>query len=232
MAKIKLGPMVGQASGAIGASVFSHNRYGAYVRNRTIPVTSTTEFATNAKAVMSAMSQAWQGRTAAQRAQWESWAANNPITDRLGDQRILSGIAAYCMLNARLAHTAHAPIASPPVTPAPLGLATLSVVADVNGPSVSLTFTATPTAANVHLYMWGCMIDSPGIVYVENRLRQFAISGAAQASAYETAATFEARFGALIEDYTVHLLVSTFNDLTGLVSAPLRTSIVVVDTTP
>ena len=52
MAKVILGPTIGMASGSVGAAVFSHNRYGTYIRRRATPTVSQTEAALAAKALM------------------------------------------------------------------------------------------------------------------------------------------------------------------------------------
>ncbi len=230
MAKIILGPMVGAASGSVGATTFSHNRYGTYTRRRAIPVKSTTTPATNAKARFTSRSQAWQGLTSGQRLAWKEWALDHPITDTLGQQQTLQPNAAYIMLNARLEALALTPITDPPVAAPPAGLLTLVADADIGAGSVELVFTATPLGATEYLSIKAAIVSSAGILYVENLLRQIGASAAAATSPFDYQTLIEARFGTLIVGQTVHVEVLIIDSATGLISGALK-STVVVDST-
>ena len=230
MAKIILGPMVGAASGSVGATTFSHNRYGTYTRRRAIPVTSTTTPATNAKARFTTRSQAWQGLTAAQRLAWKEWALDHPITDTLGQQQTLQPNAAYIKLNGRLEAVGLSPITAPPVVAPPAGLLTLVADGDIGTGDVDLTYTATPLGATEYLNIRAAVVNSAGILYVENLLRQIGISAAAQASPFDYQTLIETRFGTLIVGQTIHVEVSIIDSATGLVSGALKDTVVVIDT--
>lgn len=230
MAKIKLGPMVGQASGSIGAVTFSHNRSGTYTRRRAIPVTSVTTYALAAKAAFSAASTYWQTLSLAKRNAWAAWASNNPITDRLGDQQLLSANAAYISLNARMLAAGLAMYDDPPIIPAPQPLISLVQVCDIGTGTFDLTYTATPLGTDDMLYTRACITDSPAIVYVNNLLRLIGVTNGAQASPFGHLTLLEARFGTALEGQTVHVFVSVFNSITGLLSAPLRADTLVTDT--
>lgn len=119
MAKITPGPMIARASGSIGGTVFSHNRGGMYVRNRSTPVISTTEYALEAKNRLTFFSQAWRSLSEANRLAWKQYASEKPITDTLGDSRILTGANAYVKLNTRLEVAALTAISVPPTVAPP-----------------------------------------------------------------------------------------------------------------
>jgi hypothetical protein len=131
MAKVTLGPMVGQASGSVGATVFSRNRYGTYTRRRAIPTVSTTSDAMNAKARLSGASQAWGSLTAAQRLSWSNWALANPITDVLGVQQALTGHAAFVGNYCRMNKSGDTELDVPPVSGAPAALTSLTGTWDI-----------------------------------------------------------------------------------------------------
>ncbi len=119
MAKIKLGAIAGQVSGSIGTQVWSHNRFGAYIRNRSIPVQPNTAPQLAQRAMLSLHSAIWQDRSAAERKSWAVWAQNNPIVDRPGDKRILSGHMAYVRLNCNIDLIDENAISTPPIYAAP-----------------------------------------------------------------------------------------------------------------
>lgn len=231
MAKIKLGPMVGQASGAIGATVFSHNRYGAYVRQRVIPTISTTAYALAAKAALAAVSAAWGTLTDAQRTAWQTWAANNPMTDRLGDRQVLTGHAAYVQINGRLTAAGQTNLAVPPIGDGPLGITSASLVADIGPGGFVLTFAATPLAATEMMELRACVVPDDSINYVKNYLRQVGYSAAAQATDWDFEPELTARFGTLQVDQWVHCMLSVLDNATGLRSQPFFCKTAIVDTT-
>lgn len=230
MALIRPGGIVGQISGRIGGDVFSHNRYGSYIRNGTIPVTSTTEYAITAKARMTECTQAWQALTAAQRRDWVGFAAANPVVNRVGQSIQLTGHVAYVGINSRMLAMGESKLTTPPVGPAPAPLTTLSITADIGLGGCSLTFTPTPLGADERLYLWGCRLQSAGISFVENYLRLFNITAAAQATGFDFQSVYEARLGTMAVGEIVVMRVAVIDDATGLVSADLRAQATVVST--
>lgn len=230
MALVKLGPMVGQASGRLGAIVFARNRYGAYSRNGSIPITSTTPYALEAKARMTAASQAWQNLDPADKLAWNAWAQSNPTTNKLGDSIILTGAAAYIGIACRLAVAGEAALDTPPIAPAPAPLTSLTLSADIGIGTFDLAYTATPLGATEKLWVLACSTDSKGINFVANMLRFVGLSAAAQASPFDIQTEIETRFGSLAVGQVVHVSVYVFDTATGQLSAPLRNSAEVVET--
>ncbi len=230
MAKILPGPMAAAISGSSGGTVFSRNRYGAYTRSRVIPVNPNTASQQAARADLAAQSTAWGALTAAQQASWATWAANNPIVDRLGQTQVLQGNAAFIQLNARLARSGDATLTAPPVAAAPDALETLTLNGDIGLGSFDITFTPTPLAAGLKLWASAAVVDSAGINYVSNLLRQVTISAAAQASPLDNQTDIEAVFGALAVGQVVHQFVSVFDSATGLLSTPRRARVTVTST--
>ena len=119
MAIIIPGAMVSQASGRIGGTIFSRNRGGAYVRNGSIPTTVTTRAAQSVKAILAAQSQAWGALDDEIKEQWREWATQNPVINRLGQSRTLSGHQAFVQINGRLVYAGFDALDSPPIGAAP-----------------------------------------------------------------------------------------------------------------
>lgn len=228
--KFTPGPAVAAASGSLGGTVFSRNRYGAYTRNRAIPVNPQTTFQMGTRATLSNLSTAWGGLTSGQQLAWREWANQNPIIDALGQSQTLAGNAAYIQLNARLLAIGLTAVATPPITTAPDALITLTSEGDIGTGDFELNFTTTPLGAAESLWIQAAVTNSTGITYVTNLLRFVGASAAAQASPFDAQSIIEARFGSLIVGQTVHQWVSVLDRASGLLSPPRRTSVVVSST--
>lgn len=230
MAKVRMGTLAGQVSGSIGATVFSHGRAGAYVRQRSIPVTSTTTYAMQAKERFAAASVHWGGMTEALRLSWGEWAKANPYTDRLGEKRTLDGHAAYCKLGTRLLIMGVALPSTPPAAAGPLALSVLSATGDIGAGVVSAVFTATPQPAGTCLWLWACVSDTASQKYVKNRLKLVYTSGDAQTSPWDIQAVVEARLGTLVVGQQLTIQVAVCSATNGQMSLPLRADVVLTHT--
>ena len=228
--KFTPGIAIGAASGSIGGTTFSRNRYGAYTRTRAIPVNPNTLAQQNARSRLSTYSANWQTLTASQQLAWKSWANQNPITNTLGAQQVLTGQAAYVGLNTRLALATDTAIDVPPLTPAPTSLVSLSGTWDIGAGDFQLIFTATPLGADDRLWVQAAVVSSAGINYIKNLLRVVTITAKAQASLLDTQTAIEAVFGGLQVGQIVHVWASVFDSATGLLSVPLSTKGTVVTT--
>ena len=97
---IKLGDIVGQASGSLRSNTYSHNRFGAYVRNRTIPVNPQSARQSTVRTLMQSLTNLWGGTlTSEQRAQWATYGDNVEVINRLGDTVKLTGLNHYVRSN-------------------------------------------------------------------------------------------------------------------------------------
>ena len=97
---IKLGDVVGQASGSLRSSTYSHNRFGAYIRNRTIPVNPQSARQSTVRTLMQTLTALWGSTlTTEQRAQWATYGANVAFLNRLGETIHLTGLNHYLRSN-------------------------------------------------------------------------------------------------------------------------------------
>lgn len=230
MAKITPGPMIAAASGSVGGTVFSHNRGGMYTRNRSIPVISTTSFALAAKSRLSTAASAFSALTAGERQAWDSFALQRPVIDTLGHPRHLTGFQQYVGINARRAQAEDVAITAPPIVAAPDGLLTLVVDGDIGLGDVDITFTPTPLGATDEIWLRAAVTNSPAINYVSNLLRFVLHSAAAQTSPLDIQTETESRLGTLVVGQTLHVEVSVYDNATGLLSTPIRDSVVITTT--
>jgi len=92
--------MVSSASGSAGGTTWSHNAYGKYIRERSIPTNPQSAAQTSVRNAMATITSAWSNAlTAAQRAAWSVYGQNVAMTDALGDTIYLSGLAHYVRSN-------------------------------------------------------------------------------------------------------------------------------------
>lgn len=90
-----------QGSGSVGGCTFSHNRYGMYVRNRSIPVNPGSLNQTGIRTQFSNLATRWKMTlTDMQRQSWNEYAAQVPKIDTLGDPIFVTGFNWYVGVNA------------------------------------------------------------------------------------------------------------------------------------
>jgi len=89
-----------QISGSVGGTTWSHNRYGAYKRNRSVPVNPNTDRQVAIRNAVRALTIGWQNTlTEAQRGQWDTYAANVAWINHLGQSVYLTGMNHYVRSN-------------------------------------------------------------------------------------------------------------------------------------
>lgn len=105
-----------QRSGSTGATVYSRNRYGAYIRARSVPVNPNTDRQVAVRNAVRALTIAWQNTlTQDQRDAWDVYAANVTWKNAFGDSVNLTGLNHYVRCN-----TPRLPIARPRIDDAPI----------------------------------------------------------------------------------------------------------------
>lgn len=79
-------------SGSVGGLTYSHNRAGMYTRARATPVNPATTRQSAVRNALAAMVVYWHNDlTSAERAAWDTYAENTPLTDPLGQQQNVTG---------------------------------------------------------------------------------------------------------------------------------------------
>lgn len=210
MAKIKLGALAQDARGSLAGTTFTKNRFGAVARQKVSPVQPRTARQLEQRSTFSANSRGWRALTDAQRAQWNVYATNHPITDVFGDSQTLGGNAAYLQVNAMLQTLGEAVVSVPladPTTPPP---AASSVAITSDDQTVTVTWASTPDADD--LYMVYCTAGkSAGASFVNSDYRlAFAGKPGTAATLAVVPATKNERL-AFVTDQKVGVLVVRFS---------------------
>ncbi len=107
--------IVSQASGSIGGSTFSRNRYGMYIRSRSVPVNPNTERQNLVKTAMGTVTQAWINNiTPVQRTGWSNYAAAIALVNTLGDTYKITGFNWFVATNINRIAAGMTPVLAPP----------------------------------------------------------------------------------------------------------------------
>ena len=115
MALVKYGAGVVQASGSIGGTTFSRNRFGNYMRAKTKPVNPASAGQGEVRTSMSFLVEAWNATlTAAQRIAWNSYGSAVAMKNRLGETIYLTGFNHFIRANSWLKRNAKTIIAAGP----------------------------------------------------------------------------------------------------------------------
>lgn len=224
--KFTPGIAVGAMSGSIGGSTASHNKGGPYFRTRAIPTNPSSATQLARRAALATMSQNWRDRTAAERQAWEEWARQNPITNALGQSINKSGHQSYVGLNTRILLDAGTVIDVPPVVSAPDAFLTVLQDGDIGAGDTDLTFTAALASGN-KVELWGAVVNSAGIKYVDNLIKFIAFSAVDEASPWDNEADIISALGTLTVGQTLHIRAAQYDPATGLRSPFLSSSVVI-----
>jgi hypothetical protein len=219
MAIFTPGIAVGQISGRVGGSVFSHNRGGMYIRNGSIPSVSQTQKAMNYKGYLAMASQYYANLTDAQAAAWREYAANHPVTNRLGRSHTLTGGNWFVACNARLQAAGASPRLLPPNAPAPTGTLITAAAVAAGAGTATIDFADTPTGAAIGAWIRGARVQSGRITNVRNKLTEIVITAGAETSPIDIAAPLIAELGSLQAGDWYHFELRLLDLSTGLISA-------------
>ena len=122
MAKLKMAPVIEEASGATGSSVFVPSKFGQLLRRNVTPANPNTTRQQEVRTGLAAFSAGWRSLTRTQQNGWNSLARSVQRTGLYGANYATSGQRLYVMLNQNLREFGGA-ITDPPATlaaPAPL----------------------------------------------------------------------------------------------------------------
>lgn len=232
MALIRFSNLVNDIRGATGGNVFSRNKAGAYVRNRTTPLNPQSSPQMAARALLAGLSQAWRTLSQAQRNAWAAMTESYPYTNKLGEVRHYSGEQLFITLNRNLQAAGEATI-NDPQFPAGVGAPlTLSVAANAMDGTITATGTLEGAAAEDIVVIQATPpvsagINSPGRSAFRNITTTTpALLGTGEEISSEYGTIFGAISGA--EDSKIFVRIYVVNPNTGEASAPLQVGSVVV----
>lgn len=160
MARVIFGQGVTRMAGSIGGTTFSRNRFGAYAKNKALPVNPDTPLQQVIKTLMQNLTALWISLlTPVQRFAWAEYGSRVAVTDRFGETVFLTGINHYVRSNLPRMQAGLARIDDGPTDYAlPATDPTISLIPTASDDGLSLTFDATMDWANetgAALILWG-----------------------------------------------------------------------------
>lgn len=209
-------------SGSYADKTSSHNRYGQYVRARSIPVNPSSSAQGTVRGRLATNAAAWRALTDTQRAGWESLAGGMTRTDALGQTYTLNGFAAYCSVNNNNLAAGDAVVSTAPgmVSPSAVVLGAITLTAA----AFTIAYTPTPLAAGNRIFIFCSPQRSAGRSF-EADYRLILVSAAAAASPANPFSNYQARLGTPVTGQKIFISVQTF--ASGFLSGPVQTSVVV-----
>jgi hypothetical protein len=130
----------GQASGSVAGTTASNNRYGAYYRNRAMPVNPSSTKQGIVRSRFGSLSQQWRGLTQAQRNAWNAEASTTVLIDSLGQQYAPTGAQLYVGVNQILLALGLSAVTNPPANPGQAVITSASATAVGSTGVVTVTF--------------------------------------------------------------------------------------------
>lgn len=217
--------MLSEMRGKVAASVYTKNKAGAAIRNRTTPINRRSVGQTQKRQQLSSLSSGWRGLTQAQRDGWNVAAPSFPQQDTLGQTVFLTGAQLYVRCNANLILIGAAQIVTAP-TPASFAVLAIGAYTAVSGTGViSVAFTPTPTPAGFQLVFKATAPVSAGKSFVGNSAFRF-ISSIAPATASPALLTtpYPLVFGAITGKAGQKIFIKIYlvQTTTGLAGIPVR----------
>lgn len=163
-------------SGSIDGVVASHNRGGAYFRNRSTPVNPSSPAQVAVRSFFAQLGSAWRDTlTPAERAGWDTYALNTLLPNALGDPVNVGGLGMYQRGNVARLQAGLTRVDTPPsvfglptVTPPTL----ISITAATGVASIGFTpGDAWANADGAALLVYGSRPNSPAINFFKGPYR-------------------------------------------------------------
>ena len=229
MAKILMTAIVADIRNKLNGSVFSKNRYGAYVRTKVTPVNPQTTSQQNARNILSTHSQGWRGLTDQQRQGWINQAPQFPFSDIFGNSKILSGNALYVKLNSNLNYANADAISDAPNPVEIPAITALAVTADSSTAVVTITFEPTPIPTGFAMLLQTTGNVPAGRAFVKNLFRNVAVRASGGASPWIVSGEFAGIHGAPVAGQKIFCRCFLISTVTGQAGIAIQAQTTVVE---
>lgn len=230
MAKFTAGFGISEIRNKIGATVYTKNRAGAAIRNRTTPINRRSVGQTQKRQQLASISSGWRGLTQAQRDSWNSAAPSFPQQDNLGQTITLTGAQLYARCNANLLLIGGSAITTAP-TPASFAVLALGALSATASTGVfTAAFTPTPVPTGFNLVVKCSAPVSAGKSFVGNSAFRYIQNVApAGTSPVTLTSAYATVFGAMTGKAGQKIFIKIYlvQASSGLAGIPVRGSVVI-----
>lgn len=191
----KFGNIIVDMRGSINGNTYSQNKAGAYVRTKVTPNNPQTIYQQEVRSQFQQISQSWNELGQEQRIAWNAAAPDWSHNNVFGDNKPLSGFGLYVKINLNCANAGLAGVDVPPAQVEVAGSLLTGAEVESDGAPITLSFVATPTAADVYHLVYATAPYSPGKTNVNNRYRLIGVIPPASATVFTVASQYTAKFG-------------------------------------
>ena len=136
--------LLSDITGSIGGTTYARARGGSYARNRTVPINPKTQNQDYVRGMFGTVSSMYSNLSAQEIEQWQAWASQLRVHNRLGEEYTPSAKQAYVMSGVNLMQVGLSPLTvAPTATDGPaFDIGKLAIVAQQDGGELSnLTYT-------------------------------------------------------------------------------------------
>lgn len=227
MASIVFGGGITNIIGSHAGNTFSRNKGGAYVKKKTHGTNPRSSNQMNSRTQVGRLAKHYTFLlTDPQRSAWRTFAATNPVVNRLGNTTFLSGQQMFAKVTANLLNGGYAINASPPASTA-VGSPTALVIDALSGAGGHLKVqnTVVGFTAFDQITLWASPPMNPGRAFISSQLRRLGNSQAINANnTYNT--DYLHNFGLFpgSAGQRVFIRVQVLNGNTGIQSALFQSS--------
>lgn len=142
-------PLIASASGSLAGITASRNKGGQYFRRRAVPTNPNSTYQQAVRGYLNTLSNLWLNTlTAAQRVAWDTYAANVPLLNPLGDPINVTGLNMYVRSNVALLQAAMTRVDDAPTTFNLGDYTNPSFAYDATASEIDVTFDNTDAWAN------------------------------------------------------------------------------------
>jgi hypothetical protein len=230
MEGVKYAPsiLLGRLSRSAGSTTASHNRFGAYLRNRTIPTNPMTDPQTLVRDNLGALASAYRDLTEVQRTGWRDLGLEIVRLDSLGQQYTLTGIQAFIMANRNRFSTGLAQIDDAPAVPTiPTFIPGTLTLTDA--PAMTIAFTPTPLGAGFSVLVFATPAVSAGKNFMPSTRYKLIMATALNvASPLALLTAYQAIFSDPLLDEKVFLKFKVLHEASGVTGPEVNVSQVVI----
>jgi len=183
------------SSGSVNYETYSRNRFGQYVRNRSVPVQPRSPAQVQVRDYFTQATTAWAELTEAQRDAWSNWAATHPKTDQLGQTYTMTGHQAFVGAYVTMQLTGEPNVVVPPEPWTPPATLVTNLTGDLK-----ITVNLPEDGDYIFIYASGLLRPSINYVGVLPFLKAIAFDAT---SPINLRPVWEAKYGSLQNGYKV-----------------------------
>jgi hypothetical protein len=223
MALVQFGGGITSMTGSHAGNTFARNRGGAYVKAKRTGVNPRSPKQSASRTNLGYLAKVYTHTlTDAQRAQWRTFAATNPVINKVGNTVTLSGQQMFAKLSANIMLTGAPYNASPPASTAvdsPLSL-TIAAVSGGGG-SLKVTTSKSGSIATEDGILFLSPPLNPGVNFISSKLRLIFGNVITIGGPFDITSAYNTMFGAIPSGpgQRIFMRWAVLNYATGITSA-------------